>query len=149
MEFDLAYWHWLVFGIALLIVEIFIPTFAVLWFGLGALLVGLLMVAFNELSLNGQLLIWGVSSTVFAIMWFKYFKPLMADRTKAGITREAVRGETGQVIRVPVEGNRGKVRFTIPVLGDDEWEFICEQEVALGDRVRIKELSGNTLIVVK
>jgi membrane protein implicated in regulation of membrane protease activity len=41
------------------------------------------------------------------------------------------------------------MRFTTPVLGDDEWDFICDTEVALGDRVHIKEISGNTLIVVK
>jgi membrane protein implicated in regulation of membrane protease activity len=35
------------------------------------------------------------------------------------------------------------------LLGDDEWDFICETEVAVGDRVQVKELSGNTLIVEK
>jgi hypothetical protein len=35
------------------------------------------------------------------------------------------------------------------VLGDDEWEFICDEPVALGDRVMITEISGNTLIVKK
>jgi inner membrane protein len=41
------------------------------------------------------------------------------------------------------------VRFSTPVLGDDEWEFICEQSVDVGDRVHIKDFSGNSLIVVK
>ena len=42
MEFELLYWHWLVFGMLLVAAEIFIPSFTVLWFGLGALVVGLL-----------------------------------------------------------------------------------------------------------
>jgi membrane protein implicated in regulation of membrane protease activity len=41
------------------------------------------------------------------------------------------------------------VRFTTPLLGDDEWDFICDTEVAVGDRVQVKDLSGNTLIVEK
>jgi membrane-bound ClpP family serine protease len=82
-------------------------------------------------------------------LWFKLFKPLMADRTKAGISREAIMGETGQVIRAPEAGERGVVRFTTPLLGAEEWPFICEQKVAAGDRVAVTDISGNTLIVTK
>jgi membrane protein implicated in regulation of membrane protease activity len=73
----------------------------------------------------------------------------MKDRTKAGISREAVLGESGQVIEAPKAGNHGIVRFTTPILGADEWSFICEEEVNPGDRVFIKDVSGNTMIVEK
>jgi inner membrane protein len=46
-----------------------------------------------------------------------------------------------------VEGRRGRVRFATPLLGDDEWEYICEAPTAVGDRVSVRELSGNTLLV--
>lgn len=149
MEFELATWHWLVLGILLVIMEIFIPSFTVLWFGLGALVVGVVLWPLPELPLAAQLLIWIVASCLFAILWFKYFKPRMIDKTTAGIAREAAVGESGQVIKVPAGERRGVVRFAIPILSADEWEFICEQDVAVGDRVFIKEFSGNTLIVVK
>ncbi len=35
-------WHWLVFGVVLMIGEMFVPTFALLWFGAAALVVALL-----------------------------------------------------------------------------------------------------------
>lgn len=143
------YWHWLVLGIVLLLVEIALPSFTVFWFGLGALVVGIVLWIVPGLGLAGQLLLWVISSCVFAFLWFKYLKPMMIDKTKAGISREAVIGEAGQVIKAPVEGGRGVVRFTTPVLGNDEWEFVCDQPVSLGDRVFIKEISGNTLIVIK
>ena len=73
----------------------------------------------------------------------------MTDRTKAGISREAVLGESGQVIKTPEADRRGIVRFTTPLLGSDEWPFICEQEVVSGDRVFVKDVSGNTLMVEK
>lgn len=149
MEFELAYWHWLVLGIILVVMEIFIPSFTIFWFGLGAMVVGVLMLLAPHLSLTGQLLIWLLASCSFALLWFKYFKPRMIDKTTAGIARESAIGESGKVIRVPVGERRGVVRFTTPVLSSDEWEFICEQDVAVGDRVFIKEFSGNTLIVVK
>ena len=149
MEFDIAYWHWLVLGIALVVVEIFIPSFTVFWFGLGAVVVGIALWLFPGMALGGQLVTWIVASCAFTVMWFKYFKPKMIDKTDAGIAREAAIGEAGQVIRAPVAGGRGEVRFATPVLGSDEWEYICEQETRVGDRVFIKDFSGNTLIVVK
>ncbi len=71
----------------------------------------------------------------------------MTDRTKAGISREAVTGETGIVTRAPQDEIRGVVRFSMPLLGADEWEFICHDGCSVGDRVEVTDVSGNTLIV--
>jgi len=148
MSVQLLYWHWLVLGMLLVAGEIFIPSFTIFWFGLGAIVVGLVMLVV-KLSFTAQILIWTVSSVLFTVLWFKYFKPRMIDKTNAGMSRDAVIGESGQVIKAPTEHSRGEVRFATPVLGDDEWEFICDKDTAIGDRVYIKEISGNTLIVVK
>ncbi|HFD10858.1 MAG TPA: NfeD family protein [Crenotrichaceae bacterium] len=146
MNIDLLYWHWLLLGIVLITAEMFMPTFTILWFGLGALVVGLVLWII-DVSLSIQLLTWFASSIVFAIMWFKFLK--LKDKTTAGDARKKVVGEFGHVIKVPTEESRGKVRFVIPILGDDEWEFVTEDKVQIGDRVRIKDISGNTLIVIK
>ena len=147
MEFKLLYWHWLVLGMIMILAEIFIPSFTIFWFGLGAILVGGVLLLIPGMSFSLQLLLWALSSAVFTFLWFKFIKPRMVDRTKAGISREAILGEAGQVIKAPVEGKRGRVRFSTPLLGSDEWSFICEQDVAVGDRVIVTDVSGNTLIV--
>lgn len=149
MALKILYWYWLVFGMLLIIAELFVPSFTIFWFGLGAIIVAGLLFFFPALSLSWQLFVWAVASSLFTLGWFKFFKPLMIDRTKAGIAKEAIMGESGQVIKVPVEKNRGVVRFTTPLLGADEWPFICNDPVAPGDRVFIKDISGNTLIVEK
>jgi hypothetical protein len=41
------------------------------------------------------------------------------------------------------------VRFTTPLLGSDEWSFICDTAVSAGDRVTVADISGNTLVVKK
>ena len=149
MEFTFLYWHWIAFGMLLIIAELFIPSFTIFWFGLGAILVGLVLLLAPELSLNWQLLLWALSSIAFTYLWFRFLKPRMLDQTKAGLSREAALGASGQVISTPVEGKRGVVRFTTPLLGSDEWSFICAQEVETGDRVIVRDISGNTLIVDK
>ncbi len=149
MEFKLLYWYWLVFGMVLIITELFIPSFTIFWFGLGAILVAGLLLMLPDLAISWQLFIWAIASCILTFLWFKLFKPLMVDRTKAGISREAILGETGQVIRIPEQEKRGIVRFTTPLLGSDEWPFICDQQITTGDRVVVKDISGNTLIVEK
>jgi membrane protein implicated in regulation of membrane protease activity len=149
MEFKVLYWYWLVLGMLLIMAEIFIPSFTVFWFGLGAIIVALILWLLPDMAVSWQLFIWAIASIVFTFLWFKFIKPLMTDRTKAGISREAAQGESGHVIKTPAEDRRGIVRFATPLLGTDEWPFICEQEVASGDRVFVKDVSGNTLIVEK
>jgi inner membrane protein len=142
-------WHWLILGMGLIMAELFIPSFTIFWFGLGALVVAGWLFANPRLPLTGQLLLWALASALFTWLWFRLIRPRMKDRTKAGISREAVVGESGQVIRAPEADHRGMVRFTTPLLGADEWPFICEQPVSPGDRVFVSDISGNTLIVEK
>ena len=94
-------------------------------------------------------MIWAITSTACALAWFKIIKPLNVDKTKAGLSREALVGEIGQVLKVPTGEKRGKVRFPAPVLGSDEWLIISQDELNIGDRVSVVDLSGNSLIVKK
>ena len=144
---ELAYWHWLVFGMMLIMAEIFVPSFTIFWFGLGALAVGVLIWLLPGLSLAAQILGWTLFSVLLTAFWFMVMKPRMVDKTRAGMSREALLGETGQVIRAPDGERRGIVRFTKPLLGSDEWSFICDEPVQIGDRVQIRDVSGNTLVV--
>jgi inner membrane protein len=149
MSFEIEYWHWVVFGVLLILSEIAITTFFVLWFGVAAIIVGAILFFAPEISLSWQIFFWTLLSSLLAVVWFKYLKPLSIDRTKAGLSREAIVGETGQVISVPTEARRGRLRFPAPILGADEWEIISSDTLAVGDRVRVKDVSGNSLLVEK
>lgn len=149
MDFALLYWHWIVFGIALMLTEIFLGSFFIFWFGAAAVVIGLLLIPFPAISVVAQIIMWAVSSTVFAFAWFKLLKPLNVDRTKAGLSREALLGEIGQVLRVPNGEKRGKVRFPVPLLGSEEWLILSQDALNIGDRVSVVDLSGNSLIVEK
>ncbi|PLX78040.1 MAG: hypothetical protein C0614_08910 [Desulfuromonas sp.] len=144
--FKLLYWHWLVFGMLLMLLELVVPSFTIFWFGLGGLVVGLLLLLV-DISLTWQIFLWIVASSGFALFWFKVLKPKMTDRTTAGIAREAVLGETAMVIGKPKGDRRGELRFAVPMLGSETWSFICSADVEVGERVIVREVSGNTMIV--
>ena len=149
MEIKMLWWYWVAFGMLLMVAEIFVPSFTIFWFGLAALIVALLIGIAPDIALSWQLTCWAVSSICFTVLWFRYFKPTMIDRTKAGISLEAVIGQTGQVIRLPHEGGRGLVRFVMPLLGTEDWEFLSGDVLVIGDRVMVVDVSGNTLVVTK
>lgn len=149
MEPVLEFWHWVIFGIALMISEAFLGSFFVFWFGAAAIVVGVVLYLAPELSLAIQLLLWGALSSIAAFGWFRYLKPLSPDRTKAGLSRESLLGEIGQVLSPPSGEKRGMLRFPAPVLGSDEWLIISQDNLLPGDRVNVVDVSGNTLIVKK
>lgn len=149
MEIHIYYWYWIVFGISLMLSEIFIGSFFIFWFGASATAVGVLLILIPQLSLTTQLISWTILSLVFTVAWFKLFKPLSIDKTKAGLSREALIGEVGQIISTPTSEKNGIVRFPVPLLGANEWEVISQEELTVGDRVKVTEVSGNSLIVAR
>jgi membrane protein implicated in regulation of membrane protease activity len=149
MGFDIVFWHWLVLGMGLMLLEMLLPSFIALWFGVAGLLVGIVLWTFPSLPEPAQIILWAITSCLLTWLWFKYLKPLSTDKTLAGLSREAMIGQIGQVLSLPVEHKRGMLRFPAPVLGSDEWLFISQDTLAIGDRVRVTDISGNSLIVVK
>lgn len=140
-------WHWLVLGFVLLIVEMFVPTFASLWFGAAAIIVAALLWLI-PIPVSVQIIIWLVLSAIFLLAWFKFIKPLSVDRTKAGLGGSVIIGETGMIIVAPQLERAGVVRFSVPIVGAAEW--MCRtsgEQVAVGDRVIVTDIVGNELIV--
>jgi len=144
---EILYWHWIVFGIGLVLLELMIPSFTALWFGLGAVAVGLVLLAIPSMTLTIQITIWALVSAVLTTLWFKFLKP---DLKHGGqISLSDVEGEMGLVIIKPVENRNGKVRFSTPLLGIDEWEFQTEGRVEIGDQIQVVEVKDNILIMRK
>ncbi|WP_286741483.1 NfeD family protein [Psychrobacter sp. UBA3068] len=140
-------WHWLVLGFVLLIVEMFVPTFASLWFGAAAIIVAALTWLL-PIELSVQIVIWLVLSAVFLVVWFKFIKPLSVDRTKAGLGGSVIVGETGMIVLQPQPDRAGVVRFSVPIVGAAEWMCRTRGEiVTVGDRVVVTDIVGNELIV--
>lgn len=140
-------WHWLVLGFSLMIAEIFIPTFASLWFGAAAVIVAALAWLL-PIPLLFQVLIWLTLSVLFMFAWVKYIKPLSINRRKAGQSSDLIIGETGMIVVKPQKGISGIVRFNVPIWGADEWP--CRPagvNVETGDRVVVVKMVGDEMVV--
>lgn len=142
------WWSWVVGGIVLILAELAITSFFVIWFGLGAVLVGLLMLAIPELSMTAQLATWTVASLALVILWFRVFKP-SRHKTRIGMADGEVIGEIGLLVSAVAPFERGKVRFQRPVLGSEEWVCLADSPMAAGDRVKVIAIEGSFLKVGK
>ena len=147
MEFVFEPWHWFVLGVLLILSELVLPAFAALWFGIAAIMVGVLLWLFPMMGFTTQLVTWIILSVLCTLLWFKFIKPLSTDKTKAGLSREATIGQVGMVIQIHMEHDLITVRFPMPVLGSDEWNCRSLEPVQVGDRVRVIDILGNDLVV--
>lgn len=142
------WWHWVAFGLVLVGAELIVPSFTIVWFGLAACLVGVLLLLAPSLSLAVQVFVWTAASAACTLFWFRYFKPKMADRTTAGMSREAIVGETGMMLRgVSSNLDRGRIRFAVPLLGAEEWDCISREPLRAGDYARVTGIDGHVLNV--
>ena len=145
---NILWWHWLAGGLVLIGLELFIPSFTIVWFGLGAVLVGIVLAIYPDFPLSAQLLTWTVVSALLTLAWFRYFNP-RSNRTFSGSAQGTVVGEIGLVIKAAGPFEKGRVKFHLPLLGADEWPCLADEPLEVGDRVKVVEVEGHALKVEK
>lgn len=145
--FEPLWWHWVVGGIALVLLELAVPAFFIIWFGLGALLVGMLLLVAPSVSFTAQIVGWTVASVAMTGLWFKVFRSGKAG-TRAGQASSVV-GEVGMLVTAVAPYQPGQVRFQKPVLGAELWECRTDAEIAAGERVKVLSVEGSFVQVAK
>jgi membrane protein implicated in regulation of membrane protease activity len=141
-------WIWIAAGIAITALELVVPSFTIIWFGLAAIVVGLISFIFGTESLAAQLALWAVLSGAFTYFWFRFFR--QQTKTLSGQSKDAIVGKAGIIVKVNDSTfPGGVVRFPIAVLGSDEWAFISEKPFQVGDRGIITDIAGDKLVLKK
>jgi membrane protein implicated in regulation of membrane protease activity len=144
----MEWWYWIVGGLGLVLAELATATFFIVWFGLGALLVGLVALFAPDLSLTAQVILWVLASLAMVFAWFRVFRADQVN-TRAGTAAGDVIGEVGLLVSGVAPFTKGSVRFQRPVLGADEWVCLSDESIAAGERVRVVSVEGSFIKVVK
>lgn len=146
MQFE--WWHWAVAGIALILAELAVPAFVLIWFGLGGLVVALVILALPQIAVTTQLSVWLVVSVALVALWFKLFKPNF-HKTRVGMSDANVIGEIGLLTREVAPFQKGEVRFQKPMVGSDVWPCLADELIPVGARVKVLTVEGSFLKVGK
>lgn len=141
METLLAYfdfWHWLVLGLALIIIELFAWSTFFLWMGISAVFVGMLLYLFPGISWEMQLLIFAFLSIVSIYIAKKFFKVETIDSQ----LNERASRHIGNVYTVTeLDNSTAKVK-----VGDSLW-LAKGCKMVVGQQVRVVGTDSTTLIV--
>jgi len=144
----IEWWYWIVGGIVLILLELVLPSFSVLWFGLGAIIVGLLVLVAPGFPLTGQILLWSIASVTMTVLWFRVFRRIR-HKTRIGTASGDIIGEIGLLVVDTAPFKRGKVRFQRPILGAEEWPCTADVEIPAGSRVSLVSVEGSFLKVAR
>ncbi len=144
-------WHWIVLGLALIVVEAVTATFASFWFGVAALLMGGMTFLFPN-AINTwqmQVLAWMGLSIIHMVIWFKVIQPVWKRRNaQEGLSSREIVGATGIIVEVPSYNQVGIIRFLFPKFGSTEWPCrSTDDNIMLGDKVIVTDIVGNELVV--
>lgn len=143
MEWLSGWSAWLIFGFALLILEIAIPGIFVVWWGFAAILVAGLLGLVPTLNLAWQATLFAILAIIFSLLWWKYQhgKDVQADQSSELNARDhTMIGTQGAIVALLENGiARGK-------FGDTTWR-VAGENLKLGDKVTVYKVEGITLFV--
>jgi len=143
-----AMWVWGAIGLILLGVEMWTGTFYVLWFGVAALVLAVVMGLNPELNKAAQFALFAALSLGSLAIWRLNYKRNAVD-ARFGQARGEEIGRIGIVVEGCSANQEGKISFTQGVMGSRIWPAISDESLDVGTSAKIVAVEGNTLRIVK
>jgi len=140
---SLGGWNWFIVAVALFVLETIIPGVHFLWFGLAAVIVGVLAIA-TGITWQWQLIAFALVAVAVVFIVRRYANPASARSDEPDLN---IRGAQyiGRMFTVThaIQQGRGKIR-----VGDTIWNAEGE-DAPVGARVKVVGVDGTVLVVQK
>lgn len=139
---EIDYWHWLVLGLALMILEMLAPSTFFLWMGVAAMAVGGLLWLVPDLSLPLQLVLFAVLSILAIGLGRRYLKRHPVETDHPTLNVRGAQG-VGRVLTLdaPIVNGVGRVRM------DDTLWKVLGPDLPAGTRIEVIGVEGTSLRV--
>lgn len=143
---SLLFWHWWIFGVLCLGLELVIPGVFFLWIGLAAGAVGLVAMMLPGLPWEAQAVLFAVASLVSTVVGRRLWRPGTVVSDQPLLNRRAFR-HVGSVVTLTtdLEDGRGRVK-----VADGEWAAVADAQslrLPRGSHVRITSERDGLLVV--
>lgn len=139
---NLQFWHWWVFAIVLIILEVFSPSAFFMWMGAAAGVTGLVLLVLPEMSWQIQFILFSVASIASILVGRTFFSRKSAntdDPTLSQLEHELT-GNLYEVEKAIVNGS-GRVK-----VGESTWKA-QGPDCKAGKSVRVVGVKGAVLLV--
>lgn len=139
------YWIWLAAGVLMILLELVIPGFVICFFGISALIAGIVDFLFPSFPLIGQLLLFALGGAALALSCRKLAPGIFSGketRQTEDIDGDDILG-TVCVCREDINGAvAGKVEFRGSL-----WSAVADGEISAGEYCIVEERNNLTLKV--
>ncbi len=139
-------WIWGILGLVLLAIEMATGTFYILWFGVAALIIALMMAVFPATPVALQFFLFAVISIVSLIVWKLNYKKTSTD-SRVGQSQGDEIGRVGTITKKVSARHAGQIEFAQGVMGSRTWPVISDEEIEPGAEAMITAIEGNSLRV--
>lgn len=139
-----THYLWWILALLLIAGELLLPGYFLLWIGLAAAAMGVVLWVDPTLGLLAQATLFGVLAFAFCVGYARWLRPRLERRVSGGerLNRRAEQliGQRYQLIE-PIVNGRGKAR-----VGDGQW-LVSGPDLPLGSTVEVVAVDGTTLQV--
>ncbi|MFM5020385.1 NfeD family protein [Aeromonas rivipollensis] len=140
----LTHWHWLGLGFVLLAIEVLGSVGFLLWTGIAALEVGLILLLW-PFGWQAQLLLFAAQSLVTTWAWWRWqHKRDRSSRDAAAPINERMQSYLGRELTLLDEVSQGTSRVH---LDDTVWTVRCPVPLPAGSRVKVVGADSHILLV--
>ncbi|MGY6039906.1 NfeD family protein [Aeromonas sp. AE23HZ002T15] len=140
----LTHWHWLGLGFALLAIEVLGSVGFLLWTGIAALEVGILLLLW-PFGWQVQLLLFAVQSLLTTWAWWRWqHRRDRSQQDAAAPINERMQSYLGRELTLLDEVNQGMSRVR---LDDSVWTVRCEVALPAGSKVKVVGADSHILLV--
>jgi len=134
-------WHWLTAAVLLLVIEMMIGSYYLLWVSFSAFLTAILQWMFG-LEWGAQMIVFSLTTVFSVIAWYIYDKRRDKSSSRPHLNKRGHQyiGRTFQLSQ-PIINGVGKIN-----VDDSSWK-VKGTDAAEGTAVRVKDIDGTVLIV--
>ncbi len=133
----LEFWHWLTFALILIILEMLSPGVFLMWLGIAAGIVGLVMLAQPDLSWQIQMTLFALLSVASIIFWRWAQTRFKTESNDLHLNRRAEQyiGRTFNLVE-PIVNGMGKIK-----VDDSIWK-VHGEDAPVGTQVEVTGVEG-------
>ncbi len=138
----IVFWHWWILSGLLLILELNSPIFFFLWVGIAAAAVGFLVLLIPGMSLQIQLVCFGILAVMAVLLWRKYRETHPPESQQPLLNQRGLQYQDRIfTLDHAISNGTGKV-----VVDDSTWK-VKGPDLPAGTRVRVIGVDGTVFIV--
>lgn len=141
-----AVWVWGAIGLILLAMEMASGTFYMMWLGVSAVCVALMMWLFPNASVAIQLIVFALLSLGSLAIWKMFYKRAETHHRVGQAQGEEI-GRIGTIVEACEPNGQGKILFGQGLMGSREWPVVANNAIAVGTQAKVVAVEGNYLRV--